>query len=178
MDYWKIIDKYYPADDELRHILVTHSRLVTDLALAMAEKHAELKLDKRFIAEAAMLHDIGIVRCNAPGIHCFGESPYLLHGIIGGEMLRAEGLPSHARVCERHTGAGITRADIIRQGLPIPLEDYLPETLEEQLICYADSFYSKTNLLKQKSLAEAERGIARFGQEGLTRFKAFEKLFG
>ncbi|MBF1605573.1 MAG: HDIG domain-containing protein, partial [Prevotella shahii] len=107
-----IIDKYYPLDNELRHILLTHSRSVAHLALALAKQHAELQLDLQFIEEAAMLHDIGIVLCNAPSIHCFGTHPYICHGLLGADMLRAEGMPRHARVCERHTGAGITRQSI------------------------------------------------------------------
>ena len=73
--YQAIIDKYYPLDNELRHILLTHSRSVAHLALALAKQHAELQLDLQFIEEAAMLHDIGIVLCNAPSIHCFGTHP-------------------------------------------------------------------------------------------------------
>ena len=64
--YQAVIDKYYPLDNELRHILLTHSRSVAHLALALAKQHAELQLDLQFIEEAAMLHDIGIVLCNAP----------------------------------------------------------------------------------------------------------------
>ena len=104
MDYQAIINKYYPEDNELRHILLVHSRAVADKALAIADCHPELSLDRQFIEEAAMLHDIGIVRCNAPGIQCFGTEPYICHGRIGADMLRAEGFPRHARVCERHTG--------------------------------------------------------------------------
>ena len=144
--YQAVIDKYYPHDNELRHILITHSRSVADLALALAKRLPELCLDLQFVEEAAMLHDIGIVRCDAPSIHCFGTEPYIAHGRQGAEMLRAEGMPRHARVCERHTGAGITREAIETQHLPLPLQDFLPETLEEQLICYADKFFSKTKL--------------------------------
>lgn len=91
MDYQVIINKYYPEDNELRHILLVHSRAVADKALAIADRHPELSLDRQFIEEAAMLHDIGIVRCNAPGIQCFGTEPYICHGRIGAEILRAEG---------------------------------------------------------------------------------------
>ena len=132
MDYLSIIDKYYPADDELRRILMIHSRQVADRCLAIVAKHKELPVDVQFMEEAAMLHDIGIYRCDAPSIHCHGTEPYLRHGPIGGEILRAEGLPRHARVAERHTGTG--------------LPGYEPETLEEQIICYADKFYSKSRL--------------------------------
>lgn len=55
-----LIDKYYPEDNELKHILLVHSRSVADKALEMARKHPELNLDLTFIEEAAMLHDIGI----------------------------------------------------------------------------------------------------------------------
>ena len=137
MDYQAIIQKYYPEDNELRHILLVHSRSVADKALAIADRHPELSLDKQFLEEAAMLHDIGIIRCNAPGIQCFGNEPYICHGRIGAEMLRAEGFPHHARVCERHTGAGITRSQIIAQQLPLPVQDFLPENdgRESYLLC-------------------------------------------
>ena len=104
MDYQKIIDKYYPEDDDLRRLLIIHSRQVADRCLLIAKKHPELKLDSEFLEEAAMLHDIGIRECDAPGIHCHGTEPYIRHGIIGGRMLREDGWIRHARVCERHTG--------------------------------------------------------------------------
>ena len=63
---------------------------------------------------------------------------------------------------------------IIRQKLPLPHQDFLPETLEEKLICYADKFYSKSNLKKVKTPEQAEKSIAKFGEEGLQRFPAME----
>ena len=128
MDYQAIIDKYYPVDDELRRVLLKHSRQVADRCLEIVRKHKELPVDVQFLEEAAMLHDIGIVQCDAPSIHCHGAKPYIRHGQLGAEMLRAEGYPRHARVCERHTGTGL-----------LGLE---PETLEEKIVCYADKFYS------------------------------------
>lgn len=177
MDFKAIIDKYYPEDNALRKILITHSKSVADKALGIAEAHPELRLDRQFVLEAAMLHDIGICRCNAPSIQCFGSEPYICHGRIGAEMLRAEGLPMHARVCERHTGAGLSKEEIIKQNLPLPHEDFLPETTAEKLICYADKFFSKTRLDYEKTLSEAERSIAKYGEEGLLRFRSWEKMF-
>lgn len=177
MDYNSIIDKYYPEVNRLRDILMVHSTLVTQRALRICDAHPELRLDRRFVEEAAMLHDIGICRCDAPEICCFGTEPYLRHGLIGAEMMRAEGFPRHARVCERHTGAGLTKEEIIEQNLPLPHRDFLPETLEEKLICYADKFYSKTHLDREKSFEQAEKSIARFGNDGLQRFLAWKALF-
>ncbi len=177
MDYNKIIDKYYPEANKLRDIFLTHSTLVTRRALKICDTHPELHLDRGFVEEAAMLHDIGIFRCDAPGICCLGSEPYICHGIIGAELLRAEGYLRHARVCERHTGAGLTIEDIIEQNLPLPHRDFLPETLEEKLVCYADKFYSKTHPDREKSLEQAEKSIARFGKDGLQRFLAWKELF-
>lgn len=177
MDYQKIIDKYYPDDNKLRHILITHSRAVANRALAICSARPELGLDRRFVEEASMLHDIGILRCDAPGIACHGTEPYICHGREGAEIMRAEGFPRHARVCERHTGAGLTKEEIIKQNLPLPHQDFLPETLEEKLVCYADKFYSKSNLEKTKTKAQAEKSLAKFGNEGLLRFKQWEQLF-
>ena len=63
MDYLSIINKYYPKDDELRGLLMKHSRQVADRCLQIARKHQELPVDIQFLEEAAMLHDIGIFRC-------------------------------------------------------------------------------------------------------------------
>ena len=103
MDYQAIINQYYPEENKLKHILLVHSRSVANKALAIVDQHPELHIDRQFVEEAAMLHDIGIFKCNAPGIQCFGNAPYIQHGRIGAELLRNEGYPQHARVCERHT---------------------------------------------------------------------------
>lgn len=125
-----------------------------------------------------MLHDIGIFKCNAAGIQCFGTEPYICHGRIGAELLRSEGFPRHARVCERHTGAGITKVQIIAQNLPLSQQDFLPETMEEKVICYADKFFSKTHLDREKTIEQAEKSLSKFGDEGVLRFREWEKCFG
>ena len=107
-----LIDKYYPEANELRHILLTHSRSVADKALWIADRHPELSLDRDFLYEAAMLHDIGIFLTDADGIYCFGDKPYICHGYLGADLVRSEGYPRHALVCERHTGAGLALEDI------------------------------------------------------------------
>ena len=178
MNWQQIIDKYYgEGSNKLKSLLLLHSQSVARKALQIGFSHTELSLDMKFIEEAAMLHDIGIIRCNAPGIHCHGTEPYICHGRIGAEMLRAEGLPRHARVCERHTGAGLTRDDIVRQQLPLPQQDFLPETMEEKLVCYADKFFSKSRPDEEKTLEQAVRSLSKFGDEGVSRFMEWHEMF-
>lgn len=172
-----LIDKYYPEANELKHILLTHSRSVADKALWIAERHPELPLDKEFLLEAAMLHDIGIFLTDAAGIHCFGDKPYICHGYLGAELVRSEGYPRHALVCERHTGAGLSLEEIMEQGLPVPHREMLPVSLEEQVICFADKFFSKTRLEQEKSVEKARRSIERYGEAGLLRFNHWCEQF-
>ena len=58
-----IISKYYPAGSDACHILVTHSRSVTEKALSLARMHPEMNLDIPFIEEAAMLHRYLSLQC-------------------------------------------------------------------------------------------------------------------
>lgn len=176
-DIANILAKYYPEGTELRHILVTHSEAVAVKALECAAKSYP-DIDRRFVAEAAMLHDIGIYLCDAPGICCHGTEPYIRHGIMGGALLRKEGFPEYARVCERHTGAGLTAEDIRRQNLPLPIRDFLPETIEEKLICYADKFFSKSGILTaEKPLDRVLKSMEKHGADTLDRFIRLHKLF-
>ena len=177
MDALAIINKYYPEDNELKHILLTHSRSVADKALWIADRHPELNLDRPFLEEAALLHDIGVFLTDAPGIHCHGSHPYICHGYLGSELMRQEGYPRHALVCERHTGAGISLQAIQAQKLPIPLREMVPVSLEEQVICIADKFFSKTHLDAEKPVEKALKSISRFGEEGILRFNEWCERF-
>ena len=171
MDYQQIIDKYYPEANRLRDILITHSTLVMKRAVLVYECHPELQLNRQFLIEAAMLHDIGIYLTSAPAIHCHGTAPYLMHGPLGAQLLRVEGHEALARICERHTGTGLTAADIRRLELPLPAVDLLPETPEERIICYADLFHSKSHPLRFLTPSEVEARVARFGTVGLRTFR-------
>ncbi len=172
----ELIDKYCP-EERLHHILLTHSRAVADKALAIARCHPELGADEQFIEEAALLHDIGIVRVDAPAIACYGVEPYICHGILGAEILRGEGWERHALVCERHTGTGLTMQQIVAQQLPLPQRDMQPVSIEEQIICFADKFFSKTRLDSEKSVEQARRTLEKFGEEGLVKFDAWCERF-
>ena len=177
MNALAIINKYYSEENELKHILLTHSRSVADKALQIAVKHPELHLDTGFLEEAALLHDIGIFMTDASGIQCFGTHPYICHGYLGSELLMKEGYPRHALVCERHTGAGMSLQSIIEQDLPIPHRDMVPVSMEEQVICFADKFFSKTHLDREKRVDKALKRISRYGDDGVLRFKHWCECF-
>lgn len=178
MDAEKIITLFYPEETPLRRLLLQHSRQVCEKALKIAEV-AGNKVDLQIVEQGALLHDIGILHCHAPKILCVGQEHYLRHGLIGAMMLRDldPALEVYARICERHTGSGLTAAEIRLQQLPLPEQDFLPETPEEKLICLADKFFSKSGDLKEKSLADVRRSMVKFGVEPLARFDDLCKEF-
>ena len=178
MNVYEIIEKYYPLDNELKEIYMIHARMVTELALEMAAKHPELGMDVQFIEEAAMLHDLGIFLTDAPRIHCYGTAQYLCHGYLGATLLRSLGYERHARVCERHTGTGLLKEHILQNGWDIPARDYLPETLEEQLICFADKFYSKTKYLQTpRTVEQVIESMGKISSESAEKARVWAALF-
>lgn len=190
IDAMAILRHFYPDDTPLRRLLLTHSRQVADRALLIAERHPELHLDTGLMERGALLHDVGILRCDAPGILCFGTEPYVCHGHLGAEMLRSlagqtvdsvvlthELLEPLARFCERHTGTGLSRQQIVSRQLPLPPQDFLPETLEEQVVCYADKFYSKSHPERERTVEQAALSLGKFGEDVYHKFLRWADRF-
>ncbi len=177
MDALSLLKRHLGSNTELFETVCLHSRHVMFKALALAENHPEMSLDKAFIEEAALLHDIGVYRTNAPDIHCFGKAPYICHGYLGREILDKEGLPLHGLVCERHTGTGLYLTEILAKNLPLPHRDLAPVSLEEQIICFADKFYSKSQLHVAFSEEEVRQKLTKYGPEGVIRFDRWCEMF-
>lgn len=173
----EIYNKYYQDNEALLAIILKHSEFVARKALLCAE-NKKLDIDKTLLYEAAMFHDIGVVKCNAPSIYAFGDLNYICHGVEGRKIMEGEGRNDIALVCERHTGSGLSIADIINQNLPLPRRDMLPETLIEKLVCYADKFFSKSkNIEKEKSLGKVLFQMRAHGEESLQRFLKLHEMF-
>ena len=176
----RIIEKYYPKNSRAYSYYFTHSVKVTELSLKIAEHNRNLGLNMDFILKGAMLHDIGIIKTDAPEIGCFGEYPYIAHTYLGREILEKEGLPEIAPICERHVGVGLSAGDIINSNMPLPHRDMVPLTYEEKIICYADKFYSKSDkhLTVPKSPEKIRKKILKYGEDKLQMFEEFVDLFG
>lgn len=176
----KIIQKYYKPDSKTYRLLVAHSEAVAKKALEVAKRVPQLNPDLKFIEEASILHDVGIFLTSDPELECSGDKSYVCHGYLGRELLEKEGLPKHALVCERHVGTGITAEEIERRKLPMPARDMLPISIEEEIICFADKFFSKSDefLRKEKSLERIRADIGKFGEDRVKKFDQWLEKFG
>ena len=177
IDYIEIIKKYIDDSKPLYRIYMIHAVLVTGKALTIARR---LKLEPEiclFIEQASMLHDIGVVMVDAPDIDCRGTLSYIEHGVAGRKLLETEGLFEHALVCERHIGLGLTRDEILEKKLLLPPRDMIPITIAEEIVCFSDLFFSKSqkNLWHEKKMAEVIKTAAKYDQ--LQQFTVYAKRY-
>ena len=122
-----------------------HCKKVAELALKIAEtaERNGLKLDKEAILLGALLHDIGRAITHDP----------FKHFLISAEILKREGLDGKiVKIAERHFSAGITAEEAKKLGLPE--KDYLPETLEEKIVSFADNLTFSSEIRDFKSFLE------------------------
>ena len=122
--------------------VIKHSIAVKDMAIKIAKKtNADLKL----VEAGALLHDIG--RSKTHGIK---------HGIEGVKIAKKLGLPIEIiNIIEKHIGAGLVKKESKKLGLPA--KNYLPETLEEKIVCHADNLIQDGK--KQVIEIEVERAL-------------------
>src|SRR3989344_3003288 len=127
--------KKYSADEDSFNIVLSHSKAVQKVALRIANEILEngYFVDTDFIKIAALLHDIGRFKCPP------NSKENIKHGVEGAKILKSEGFSEFAEVAEKHIGAGITKEDIEKHKLDLPLKDYVPETIEEKIISHADN---------------------------------------
>jgi uncharacterized protein len=160
-------------------VVVEHSQAVAEIAQQLIEAR-DLDVDSDLVRVGCLLHDIGA--------YTFIESRgkrikprYVLHGFTGGGTLRYEGIPDAiCRIAERHTGVGITREDLEKQGFAsqiIPDGVFIPETLEEWLVLYADKFHSKVPL-RFNSWEKCLESISRYGEDKTAKLRALADQFG
>jgi len=168
-----LMEKHFGSNRAGFAIVYRHSQMVAQKALEIARSSQHPDLDLHFIEQAALLHDIGVSRVNAPLLHCFGAAPYICHGIIGREILQAEGYPLHAMVCERHIGVGLSALDIKVQGLPLPDREMSPVSTPERIVALADLFFSKKGgeLEREKSTEQVKTDLLKFGPDKITIFE-------
>jgi uncharacterized protein len=144
--------------------VIRHSLSVERISLRLARriranKH---KIDLKLVSLGALLHDIGRARTHD-----------IRHGVEGAKILRDLRLSKFARFAECHLGAGIPAGEARELGLPA--RDFIPRTLEEKVIAYADK------LVMGHRMTSYERALDWFKSElgqthpALDRFKALHE---
>jgi uncharacterized protein len=130
------------------------------------------------VRAGCLLHDIGVYRLYDEAGN-LDHASYIRHGVLGHELLAAEGLAAGiCRFASCHTGVGITRQDVIRQRLPLPVADYVARTAEEMLVMYADKFHTKSSPPRFLTPEAYAASVRRFGEDKVATFEAMRAQFG
>jgi len=132
-----------------RENVVRHAEKVSELACEIAEacqksgSHVNLEL----VEVGALLHDIG--RGKTHSVH---------HAVVGAEIARSLGLPEQVvSIIKKHVGGGITAREAKKLGWPKDV--YVPQTLEEKIVCYSDK------LIEGSRRVPVEKTIDQLSQE-------------
>jgi len=129
--------------------VIEHCKAVARLAIRIAKtcKEKGLNVDLRLVQIGALLHDIGRSKTHSVD-----------HAVIGAEIARELGLPEPViSIIERHVGGGLTAEEARELGWPS--KSYLPETLEEKIVNYADK------LIEGSRMVSIKRTIRKFSKE-------------
>jgi uncharacterized protein len=176
-----------PPDEEIRALHEKHAptreafELVhthCEIVCAIAERLVDgLGVDVGLVRAGCLLHDIGVYRLYSGGV--LDHARYVRHGVLGHGLLAEAGFAETlCRFCSHHVGVGLTRDDVRRQDLPIPVADYLPETVEERLVMYADKFHTKASPPAFLTADSYAARVRRFGEDKPTVFAALRAEFG
>lgn len=167
MNPYKLINKIYKNNPKAKKILLIHSNQVKKKALKIAIKYQNKiskKINMKLIENGALLHDIGIIKINNKRMNCHGKVPFIKHNYEGFKILLKHLHPKLALITLRHTGVGLTREEIIKEKLPLPKINMVPKTIEEEIVCLADKFYSKSKLNLEYSIEDIKKEIKQYGQ--------------
>jgi len=129
--------------------VINHCKAVAKVATEIAEacKKKGLNVDIELVQAGALLHDIG--RSKTHSVH---------HAIAGAEVARSLNLPEPViSIIERHVGGGITTEEAENLGWPV--KSYVPETLEEKIVTYADK------LIEGSERVSIEQTIEKFSKK-------------
>ena len=129
--------------------VIRHCETVAELAVKIAKacKGRGLDVDLGLVEIGALLHDIG--RSKTHTVH---------HAVVGAEIAKSLGLPENLiSIIKRHVGGGITTREAKKLGWPKDV--YVPQTLEEKIVSYADK------LIEGARRVPIERTIENFSKE-------------
>lgn len=130
--------------------IIKHCETVTKVARTLAEgfERRGEQIDVKAVVAGAMLHDIGRSQTQA-----------VKHGAEGAGVAEKEGVDVKVvEMVRRHVGAGISPEEAKTLGLPDL--NYVPHTLEERIVCFADK------MVDGEKIRPFEEEVLRFTNKG------------
>lgn len=129
--------------------VLRHCEAVATLAVETAKtlRKRGLQVDINLVEIGALLHDVGRSKTHS-----------VYHAVVGAEIAKSYGLPSSVLlIIKRHVGGGITADEANELGWPKE-DGYIPLSLEEKIVSYADKLIEKGRRVPiEKTLGQLSR---------------------
>lgn len=141
-------------------------------------------IDEHVVTIGGLLHDIGTYQVfrhdgNDGEPLKFSGKRYIQHGLLGYQYLLDEGVDeSIAQFARNHTGVGLTQQMVVAQNLPLPPVDYLPTTLEQEIVMVADKYHSKSVPPKFLTVDAYTRRAERYGEANKAKWLSLVAQYG
>lgn len=134
----------YLIPKELRGHLEAVTRRSLEIAERLKDDGIDVNID--LVETGALLHDIGRVKEHG-----------IKHGIVGYKILKGEGFSENiCRIARNHIGSGISKKEATELGLPAV--DFIPETLEQKVVSYADNLTEEKDTLSFEEVLSDWKG--------------------
>ncbi len=140
--------------------VIEHIKAVRDISVEIAKKIKENghEVNVQKVKLGAIFHDIGR-----------SVTHDISHGIKGAKILKERELDEFVPFAENHLGAGITKKEAEKLGLPE--KNYTPQSLEEKIVAYGDNLIDGKKIQSSKeALNELKEDLGK-NHESIKRFK-------
>lgn len=140
-------------------------------------------VDEYAVCIGALLHDIGTYKLlkedGTSGTLRFDDPRYITHGLLGYNYLLKNSVSEDiAQFARNHTGVGLSREQVKSQNLPLPVDDYMPRTVEQEIVMVADKYNSKSVPPRFLTVESYRRKAARFGNANSLRWMSLVEKYG
>ncbi|MGB3009596.1 MAG: HD domain-containing protein [Candidatus Saccharimonadales bacterium] len=174
----KRLHKKYAPNEKVYELVYGHCQIVCEIALWCADNLAnDVKLNTDLLKASCLLHDIGSYAFFDENGKVTNERLYPQHAILGARILEDEGFGKKiVDTVSTHVLLGLSKQEIIDIPWYLPERDYMPTSLEGELLCYADRFHSKhpTFNTYDTFLAKLKRSLPLQAE----RFELWRERFG
>jgi uncharacterized protein len=147
--------------------IIQHCKTVAKLAVKIAKtlQKKGYKVNVRLVEIGALLHDIGRSKTHSVN-----------HAVEGARIAEDSSMPEPViRIIERHVGAGIPPKEAEKLGWP--KKSYMPQTLEERIVNYADKLIEGTHKVSmEQTIANFSRKMGK-NHPAIGRLMALDEEF-
>lgn len=170
------LHRKYAPNEQVYQLVYGHCAIVNEIAQWCAKNISE-SVDTELLSTAALLHDIGTYLFFDDHGKIANSRLYPLHAILSAKIITDEGVDTRvASLAETHILLGLSKQEIITKPWPLPARDYIPNTIEGEILCYADRFHTKKPVFNSYDAFLAR--LEKVDPEQAVKFVLWSKRFG